>query len=1149
MTVPSPLAQAIAQLEALRSHLGDAAVDAAIDALQRNSPAAPSAPPTPAAPPRVRQVSILFADVVGSTTMLGQVDDEDAARLLDVAVQSFAEAVQTWGGQVLRYTGDGIKAGFGVEGLREDEAERAVRAGLQILRMAEQHAAAVARELGVREFGVRVGIHTGPVLLGGGFEAERSAIGQAVHLAARMEQSAPPGRLRVSDATWALVRGLFTAQAQPPLRVKGHEAPLRTWLVTGAASGADLTVQRGVDGVAPPMIGRDTELARLVAWHADIGTTGRRGAALVLAEAGVGKTRLRRELAAALGLGNGSAGLLLARAQPSGRLQPYGLLRQLLAHWLHLRDDLPADEARRELLAGLAPWLRHSEEDGAGPAGDAEAGARSEAGSGAVIPPRPPRSERDAALIGQLVGFDFADHPAVSGLPPAQLRAQAFAALHRALAALARAAPPLLLVLDDLQWSDEGSLDFIRSELMAPAAAAPGQSTADEPLSLAALLLARPALRSERGFEPGPGTLVIELQALAAGAAEALVDALLQPLPSPPESLRRLLTERAQGNPFYAEALVRMLIDDGVIDVGALPWRLREGELAALRIPDTVLGVLQARLDALPASELLVLQDASIVGPVFWEAALAALNEAGPQAVPALQRRALVVPRGSSALAATREHAFSHHLLHEATYGSVLKPQRRAGHAQVAEWLAQRAAQGGGIFRAVIADHYERAGDSANALTHWDVAHQDAYARYANADALAFAERALAQPALTDPAQRYWLLNGRYNALDRMGRKEPATAAARDLHDWAEAHGGPALQAHAAAVAMMRADAAGQRDQAREHAGRALALAQTPGAVAEGPAAWAHGEMAWLALQQGHHDRVAHHLAQGLEIAVTADRRSPRDGGLPGISLRLRVIEIESLSRQDRFLEALQTAQAALAELDRRPHVLQDRYNFTESRHLAEHNLGRHAAALVSAQAGVAIAREMGIASALANALIHTARAALALRDLELAGQALHEAEPILIAVDQDRFWASWLDQQADLARLQGDLPGARDFKARAVPRFEARGMRLWRSTRCGLAAIDLALGDADEALAAVDAVLVELAAETGPDLGMLDPEGLVDAHTVLHAAGDPRAADLRATLRLRLEAQLQALPDDEARRLLLDSVTWRGAVAALTSG
>lgn len=1101
MTTPdtSPLDQAIALLQGFRGPLGDAAVDAAIAALRQRAPPAAGGPQGV----RLRQVSVLFADVAGSTAMLGRVGTEDAQDLLGSALQHFADAVHRWGGQVLRYTGDGIKAAFGMQGVAEDQAERAVRAGLQILDEAARHAGRVQRELGIEGFGVRVGIHTGPVLLGGGPEAERTAMGQAVHLAARMEQSAPVGRLRISDASWALVRGLFEAESQPPLQIKGHDEPLRTWLVKSVAAGPEPTVQRGVGGGATPMIGRDAELDRLAALHAQGLATGAGSLATVLAEAGIGKTRLRLALLQRLGLAEGDAGLLQARAHPSSGLQPYGLLRQLLARWLAIDDDAPAEAARQRLVQGLAPWL--------GP-------------QAAVLAPR----------IGQLIGLDFAQHPAVQALSAATLRTQAFDALRAALQARA-AHTPLLLVLDDLHWADEASLDFVRT-LLPPA-----------PVPLMLMLLARPALL-ERGqaFEPPPGLPAVALRLLPLDAAQgaALLDSLLAPLPDAPASLRDLLLQRAEGNPFYLEALVRMLIDDGVIDAGTHPWRLHAGRLAALRVPPTLVGVLQARLDSLPAADLLALQQASIVGPVFWDEALAAVDPQAPAALPALVRRALVQPRAASAFAQTAERAFGHALLHEVTYATLLKAPRRAGHGAVARWLAERVGQRATEFLAITAEHHERAGDSAQALEFWDLAQVDAYARYANPAALAFIERALAQPALTDARWRFSLMAAQHEVLERLGRTADATALAARMQDWADACDDDAMRADLTATRMLVADHQGRSDEAQRLARQALALAARADASAAAAAAVAHGELAWLATLRHDHATVEAEVRAGLVQARIAAAVPRRQLGYSGYPQQLQAIAIEALLQQDRHVDVLAAVAQGLAEVGG---AVQDRFNLLSRRCRAERLLGRLAEAEASAAEVQALADATGIARLRVNGLQQRAELALLGAVPDGAAGLVAEADRLVAAFGLSTERPVVLELQGRLAGRCGDADAARALWRSAIPVFEAQQRAVQAAQlRCELAWLDWQAGDTGAAREAVEVALAFAAQDTRPHRRLIAPEALLAAHAVLAAGGDARAVSLRADLRARLDEQLSALPDAAARERLLAGVPHWRAVQAL---
>lgn len=1106
---PNPdLDDAIAALQPFRPRLGDAAVDAAIAALRRHAagPAAADA----GAGPRLRQVSVLFADVAGSTALLGQVGPEDAADLLGRALQGFADAVQQWGGRVLRFTGDGIKAAFGADGLHEDEAERAVRAGLQILQDAQAHAHRVQQDLGVAGFGVRVGIHTGDVLLGGGVEAERSAIGHAVHLAARMEQSAPVGALRISDDTWQQVRGLFQVQAQPPLQVKGHDAPLTTWLVTGLAAAPDGQARRGLDGLDTPMLGRADELQRLLGLPATARASGGLAAALVLGDAGIGKTRLRLALLQRLGLAEGQPGLLQARAQPGTRLQPHGLLRQLLARWLGLHDDLPPAAARQRLLQGMAPWLG-------------------------------PQAALQAPRIGQLVGLDFSDDPAVQMLAPAALREQAHAALRAALAALCAQAPQLL-VLDDLHWADDDSLDWLQGLLARPVG------------PLAVLLLARPAL-AERGitWQPAEGVVwqTLPLQPLPPDTGGALLDALLAPLAGDglPAGLRADLLDRAAGNPFFLEALVRMLIDDGVIDTRSRPWRLQPERQARLRVPATLVGVLQASLDALPPAERQALQQASIVGPVFWSDALAALDAPALAALPALLRRRLVEPRGSSAFAGTDEHAFGHQLLHETTYATVLKADRRAGHARAAQWLAVRLQEAGGAFAAITADHWERAGDSARALDCWDLAADDANRRGANAAALDFIDRALAQPALQDAAWRAVLLINRRQILDRTGQAAAADAALQALADHAEAVDSDAVRAHVAAARMLQADHAGRRDAALAQADQALALATASGQpLAHAAAALAEGERAWLAVTRDDFDATARHVAAGMVHARAAAQVPRRLGGNTQVQHALQAIGIEALVLGERHAEALQAARALLADLRARGAMAQAVLGALTREAMALRCLGRNDEAWASANACLALARDAGLARLERTCLVQLGELAMRLGRLDEADALITAHDALAARLDGGANLPEGLELRASWHWQRGDAATAQAVMQRAAAGFAAVDHRHpMLQVQADCAALALAVGQPGEARTLIDDLLARLADDPRPHRRQLVPVALLRCHTVLSALADARAASVLDDLRARLEAQLAQLSDDDQRRQLLQGEPgWRGAAALL---
>ena len=1100
----SALDAAIAALNAQRAALGDSAVDAAIDALRRYAPSTPS---TAITEQRLRQVSVLFVDVVDSTRLLSQVVPGDAGELLGQAVQRFATIVQDCGGQVLRFTGDGLLATFGSVGTREDEAVHAVRAGLEILQSAADHAQRVQKQLRLVGFGVRVGIHTGAVLLGGAAEAEHGALGHAVNLAARMEQSAPVGRLRISHDTWSLVRGLFRVEAQAPLWVKGHDEPLLTYLVLSPETSDEGAARRGIEGLATPMIGRDAELRRLLA--AFERACGQRSVqtVTVLADAGVGKTRLRRELIARLSSGTDGVRVLEARAHPDSGLQPYGLLRQLVTRWLSIADDLDGESARARLEAGLAPWL--------GVNGRAR-----------------------AQIAGQLIGVDFSASNAVQILDPRELRDQGFAALTDLAHALAAHAP-LVVVLDDLHWADDASLDFVQ------------QLARTAPVPLLLVMLARPGLLERRpmplsGADVGHETL--SLQPLDAEQGPALLAALLQHLPQPPEALRRLLVERAAGNPFYMEELVRMLIDDGVIDARRQPWTVRTDWQDKARVPTTLAGVLQARLHALPGHELAALQQSSIIGPVFWDSALAAIDPDSPAALPALEVRSLIVAHSTSAFDDTAEHAFHHQLLHDVTYDTVLRAARLDGHVRAARWLAERMADRGSEFLGITAAHFERAGESAEALEYYDRAREDASTRFAHAAALTHTECALRQPALRAPMWRHQLLVDKQVQLENLGRLHESAQVVEAMAAFAEECDSDAMRADVISTRMLWADREGRAAEAEALAHQAIALAEATGF--SGPAALAHGELAVLALQRREFASALEHTTVGLRWARESATLHWREGGMSGYQYQLPIVGVEALLQQQRWEEARAAVQEALATLPLRRRREQKSLLLQRAR--AESYAGDLEAARRTCDEIAALAAALDIPRLRADAANALAEVAMLQGDLATLERAATEAETLAHAVSYSLGLAMAWKHRGVGAAARGEIAAARAFWVNAQRQYEEQGMPTEALfVRAELAELDRREGRVE---AATTAALSVMAVGRGVDENagadrssdpwpLLEPMTLLRCYSILAATRHEYAAPILRELQRRLQQQLVQLPDAAAQERMLRALPhWRDA-------
>jgi tetratricopeptide (TPR) repeat protein len=536
----------------------------------------------------------------------------------------------------------------------------------------------------VPDFNVRVGVHTGRVLLGGGVDAEGSIRGSTVNVAARMEQSAPPGRVRISQDSWRHVRGLFEADEQEPISVKGVATPVRSWLVVRPLPRTVRSGPRGIEGLITPMVGRDTELGLLHGRLQRAIATGRAHAVTVVGEAGLGKSRLLAEFQR--GLDAQRVRVLLGRAHPRSALEPFGVLRDLLLRALSLGEAGAADIARVRFIEAVGPLFAAE-------------------------------GEAPVHRVGHLLGLDFSGSPHVKELlgDEAGFRALAFDDGALALRRLC-ASRPLLVVLDDLHWTDRGTMDFVRHAM---------EHAADAPWLL--LVLTR-----ETVFEQHPDWMRgvpqhgrIDLRPLGEALSQELADALLQRMRDVPDSLRSLVIEGAEGNPFYMEELIKMLIDDGVIAVEPDGWRVQPERLLRAHVPPTLTGVLQARLDALQPAERKALQQAAIVGHEFWDRALAAIDAGALQALPLLLKKELVVPRDGSAVESGGEYAFRHHLLHQVTYDTVLRGPRRDGHAKAGAFWSERAQAASpqdvtpARCRALVQAQHHRCQADAKDYLHW----------------------------------------------------------------------------------------------------------------------------------------------------------------------------------------------------------------------------------------------------------------------------------------------------------------------------------------------------------------------------------------------------------------------------------------------
>lgn len=1111
-TLAQQLEAAIAALESQRATLGDAVVDTGTAPLRQRLLTLRTGQAAASPELRLRHVTILFVDVVGSTALGERLDGEDLVRLMSSALERFAAAVRAERGRVLRYTGDGLKALFGSDGSDEDAPQCAVRAGLAILRAA-RGCAAEFRESGASEsFEVRVGIDTGDAALGAGIEADNTAMGDTVNIASRMEQTAPPGALQISHDTYVRVRGLFDVVKQTLLAAKGREQPVQTYLVQRARPRTFHVSGRGVEGIRSRMVGRDDELAQLLAAFDDVCRGRHARAFTIVGEAGLGKSRLLYELQQALELDPRERELLLGRALPKDLLQPYGLLRDVITRRLKIADDDSADRARRELRDGIVATF---------------------AGDDAV-------TEFDAELIGHLIGhligIDHSDSARMRGIvgDPRQLHARAFGAALRWLRRLQVASgSTVVLLLDDLHWADDGSLDFVR--LLCT-------RLADVPLLIVSL--ARPELLERRPdwFEGPSAPSRIGVGPLDSRSSDHLAHELLQHIAAPPAALHAAITNRASGNPYYMEELVRAFIDEGAIETdapladGAQRWHLRADALHLDRIPGTLTGVLQARLNALAPRDRLALQQASIVGSVFWDRALAAIDDDAPRSLDALERKGLTLQQIDSAFADSREYVFGHQLMQQVTYDTVLKANRRGGHARVAEWLAGRIGERAGEFLAVTAEHFERAGDRPQAAHYFERAAVEARDRYANVAAIAHARRALSNVDESELPTRIRLLQEIATLCDATGLRNEQAAALDDMLALAERDGDARRQADAWFGRALLAERRGEFQDS-------IALAIRASDLAARAEAWVTGARAfglWAVAATRLGDYTTAREKAGLAIEGAA-----RSGDTLAEAQMLAIAG---------FVEHGDGNAARGVELEERAIAIARRDGNLRLQCLMHGNIGSSLIALGDqpgglrhAQASLDLAREIGLRPPEGTALATLGRAHLNAGDTRTSRMHCSDAVQVLTEVGDRYSAAIALLTLTDALILEQDWPQAARTAEQACELCDAAELPAHRlAAFARIATMSLDQGDLAAALAQIEPVANGIASgvELGFSVDGLRPHWL--CHRVLVAAGDPRADFYLDAAHSRLQSQAAQIDDPAMRaRFLASEAHHREVLAA----
>jgi class 3 adenylate cyclase/tetratricopeptide (TPR) repeat protein len=564
-----------------------------------------------------RTVTILFVDLVGFTERSDRADPEDVRRTLVPFHSSVKDDLEHFGGTLDKFIGDAVMGVFGAPIAHEDDPVRAVRAGLQILRSIE------TLRRNDPELAVRVAVNTGEavVAFGTGPQVGEAVAGDVVNTASRMQSLAPRNSLVVGETTLRALRDRFEVEPLPPAMVKGKAEPLRVWRVEAERAAADLAPSA--------FVGREHELTELTGIFDRAAAAGSIQTVTVVGDAGLGKSRLVREL----------QHRLAGRARElSGTCPPYG---------------------EGVTFAPIAETVRAL--GGIGPSDEPDVVRVQLHALAARVDDDPAEQRWLAARLGSALGIGGSDHD--TAVEPGEM-ANAWANV-LALAASERA---LLLIIEDLHWAEPTLLQILE---------AMQERLRDRAVLIVAT--ARPALAELDGgwLAPRAATTTIHLAPLATMDTERLLASLLERGASTAKPTEQLV-ERVGGNPLYALEFARMIGDRiaGAVEDNATP--------------ESVQAVIAARLDGIPAELRALVIDASVIGDEFWVEALASIGGRGEPAakegVEALVRRGIAEPR-PSALAGLPGYGFTHSLIREVAYGRLPRGQRARRHLAAAEWL------------------------------------------------------------------------------------------------------------------------------------------------------------------------------------------------------------------------------------------------------------------------------------------------------------------------------------------------------------------------------------------------------------------------------------------------------------------------------
>ncbi len=723
MLIRQEIEQAIVTLEAQRAVLAPEVANIAITTLREKLAALMEPLPTP----QQAQGAVLVADMSGFTTMSELMDAEEVRDMINAVWQKLDSVIDSWGGRVDKHVGDAVIAFFGLPVPREDDQERAVQAALDM-----QMELALFNEGPLRQMNsslpqnqalrMRIGVHYGSVLLGSlGSNGDYSIMGDTVTVAHQLEQQAPVGGVLVSHQIYEQIHPFFDAEAQDGLTLNGKSGNARGYVIMREKPHAFQRGSRGTSFLETRMVGRTQEIGQLQDVLQGTIESGMVQVVTILGEAGIGKSRLLYEFERMLGLWPDQVALYRSGADRSITQRPYSLMRDLFVNHFEIHRRNSATVAREKLVRGLM----------------AQFGAQ-ETGNLAK-----------SQTISRLLGFDLPDsdpsHEHKEA--PRQLREDAFRELVAYFTAVCQQNDAAVLFLEDIHWADEWSFDLLDYLI-----------TECHDLPLLIVCLARPELLERR-----PSWRVLEeynqlayhhinLQPLSLIDSRHLLSELLHQADQVPLRLSEMIVNGADGNPQHLTELVKILMQEGVIDTSSNRWYVRMGNLADLPTALLLPKLLNNHLERLRQPVRSAVQRAAVMGPFFWDMALLQISAEDDQSLTWDELTAVlgelvdlgwIYRRKNSAFAGTQEYAFSHDVLQQVAYNALTSSARQQAHARIAAWFVTHDSEQITQLARMVAYHLERAEKHDQGAVWYGRAAEQARQQYAPQLATSYYRRAL----------------------------------------------------------------------------------------------------------------------------------------------------------------------------------------------------------------------------------------------------------------------------------------------------------------------------------------------------------------------------------------------------------------------